>query len=337
MATMTADAGFMPHPSSADAYHTTFQPSPHHSPQLLPQQAFPPMQQHPYMGANDVYLSVDPSMRRARSDAGGHRRGAKSEDFSQSSPGLDLSFSGGLLAPPVSGHPSLMVPGEYRGRSPMSGGMGLGMNGGMGHHRRASSGSRAGSVSGGSSVRASPYPSPNASPMLGYAQLGPDVGTVNMGNLSIGNGAMPQQPVLQVARPHVTTSATQAASQTRRTSEATFTCPVPGCGSTFTRHFNLKGHMRSHNDERPFKCKWPGCEKGFARQHDCKRHEQLHLNIRPYTCEGCSRTFARMDALNRHLRSEGGAECAKHQQPLTEEKVQPKQEDPTWRPGAVLT
>ncbi|KZT41816.1 hypothetical protein SISSUDRAFT_968381, partial [Sistotremastrum suecicum HHB10207 ss-3] len=103
-----------------------------------------------------------------------------------------------------------------------------------------------------------------------------------------------------VLREHVTTRATVQASQVRRTSHAPFTCPVPGCGSTFTRHFNLKGHMRSHNDERPFKCKWPGCEKGFARQHDCKRHEQLHLNIRPYTCEGCQRTFARMDALNRH-------------------------------------
>ena len=60
------------------------------------------------------------------------------------------------------------------------------------------------------------------------------------------------------------------------------------------------GHMRSHNEERPFQCKWPGCGKGFARQHDCKRHEQLHSNYRPFTCEGCNKTFARMDALNRH-------------------------------------
>jgi hypothetical protein len=64
------------------------------------------------------------------------------------------------------------------------------------------------------------------------------------------------------------------------------------------------GHIRSHNEERPFKCKWPGCDKGFARQHDCKRHEALHLNIRPYTCEGCQKTFARMDALNRHCKSQ---------------------------------
>ena len=53
-------------------------------------------------------------------------------------------------------------------------------------------------------------------------------------------------------------------------------------------------------EERPFQCKWPGCGKGFARQIDCKRHEQLHSNYRPFTCEGCNKTFARMDALNRH-------------------------------------
>lgn len=29
--------------------------------------------------------------------------------------------------------------------------------------------------------------------------------------------------------------------QHRRRAEANFACPVPGCASTFTRHFNLKG------------------------------------------------------------------------------------------------
>ncbi|KAI9066239.1 hypothetical protein FKP32DRAFT_1566282 [Trametes sanguinea] len=121
---------------------------------------------------------------------------------------------------------------------------------------------------------------------------------------------------INVTRPHVTTPSTAAASHGRRKQPANFACPVPGCGSTFTRHFNLKGHMRSHAEEKPYLCKWPGCGKGFARQHDCKRHEQLHLNIRPYPCEGCKKNFARMDALNRHLRSEGGAECRKVQEEL---------------------
>lgn len=172
-----------------------------------------------------------------------------------------------------------------------------GTAGARGHHRRASSGSRSdrGSVyaaSNNSSNRPSPYPSPRASPRALFDEL-------------------PQQPATQVvAKPNVTTGRTANASQRRRTQPANFVCPVPGCGSTFTRSFNLKGHIRSHNDEKPYQCPWPGCGKGFARQHDCKRHEQLHTNYRPFVCEGCGRQFARMDALNRHLRSEGGTECA---------------------------
>lgn len=60
------------------------------------------------------------------------------------------------------------------------------------------------------------------------------------------------------------------------------------------------GHMRSHIEDKPFVCHWPGCTKAFARQHDCKRHEALHSNYRPFTCVGCSKQFARLDALNRH-------------------------------------
>lgn len=105
---------------------------------------------------------------------------------------------------------------------------------------------------------------------------------------------------MTVTKINVTTPSTADASRQRRKQPANFQCPVPGCGSTFTRHFNLKGHLRSHAEEKPYQCKWPGCGKGFARQHDCKRHEQLHLNIRPYPCEGCKKNFARMDALNRH-------------------------------------
>ncbi|KAF9263322.1 hypothetical protein L218DRAFT_865201 [Marasmius fiardii PR-910] len=114
----------------------------------------------------------------------------------------------------------------------------------------------------------------------------------------------------QVEKQQVTTSATQLASASRRRNEAQFTCPVPGCGSTFTRRFNLRGHLRSHTEERPFVCDWPGCKKGFARQHDCKRHQALHT-AKPQSnvCQGCKKTFSRLDALNRHLRSDGGAEC----------------------------
>jgi len=112
------------------------------------------------------------------------------------------------------------------------------------------------------------------------------------------------QSASQTHTPVVTTSASQAASASRRKAEALFTCPFPDCDSTFTRQYNLRGHLRSHLDERPFKCEWPGCGRSFARVHDCKRHHNLHLNIKPYQCEGCQKTFARLDALNRHYKSE---------------------------------
>ncbi|KAI6032829.1 hypothetical protein F5J12DRAFT_700142, partial [Pisolithus orientalis] len=116
-------------------------------------------------------------------------------------------------------------------------------------------------------------------------------------------------PILQVEKKQVTTSATQAASASRRRNEAHFICPVPGCGSTFTRRFNLRGHLRSHTEERPYVCEYPDCKKGFARQHDCKRHQALHANrTQANVCQGCRKTFSRLDALN-VIRSEGGADC----------------------------
>lgn len=57
-----------------------------------------------------------------------------------------------------------------------------------------------------------------------------------------GTGLVPRlPPIMQVEKAQVTTTATQAASASRRRNEAHFVCPVPGCGSTFTRRFNLRG------------------------------------------------------------------------------------------------
>lgn len=53
-------------------------------------------------------------------------------------------------------------------------------------------------------------------------------------------------PIFQVERQQVTTTATQTASANRRRNDANFRCPVPGCGSTFTRRFNLKGKQSGH-------------------------------------------------------------------------------------------
>ncbi|KAG2015390.1 zinc finger and SCAN domain-containing protein 5, variant 2 [Coprinopsis cinerea AmutBmut pab1-1] len=157
---------------------------------------------------------------------------------------------------------------------------------------------------------------PNAAELYNHAQgLGltnnppnPDAAMTGPGanHYPSANGVTRLPPILQVEKQQVTTSATQMASASRRRNEAHFQCPVPGCGSTFTRRFNLRGHLRSHTEERPYVCEWPGCKKGFARQHDCKRHQALHTaKSQNNICLGCKKTFSRLDALNvRHHSSD---------------------------------
>lgn len=172
-----------------------------------------------------------------------------------------------------------------------SSGMG-GFDGGLGLSLGPGSngGSNAGSISG--SLRASPYPSPNVSPRGRYNELPPDSldfgllsgstpgttygphsrnGTPNMPPMGLpslptmgGPGMGKPMPSvvtvggtnvpLVVSKPNVTTGRTAKASHNRRKQEATFVCPVPGCGSTFTRSFNLKGefHDRIYRDWESF-------------------------------------------------------------------------------------
>jgi len=132
------------------------------------------------------------------------------------------------------------------------------------------------------SSRTSPYPSPNASPLLSYDSLPPipslqilpapsGMGQLDRptstpaygasfygilpyytgelsGQLSSGGnlsdeGLLSGKPIhgLSAINTVSTTTVTAEASERRRKTDANFACPVPGCGRTFTRHFNLKG------------------------------------------------------------------------------------------------
>jgi hypothetical protein len=93
----------------------------------------------------------------------------------------------------------------------------------------------------------------------------------------------------------VATPSVVAASKSRRSGkgEPQFQCPIEGCGTTFTREFNLNraslvqtritlakcicsstDHLNSHYGIKPFSCRWEGCSWAFGRAYDRIRHEQ---------------------------------------------------------------
>lgn len=84
--------------------------------------------------------------------------------------------------------------------------------------------------------------------------------------------------------------------------EANFQCDVKGCGKLFSRSYNFKAHLETHDEKReyPFPCQVEGCTKKFVRKTDLSRHHQsVHMKERNHKCDFCSRTFARKDTLRR--------------------------------------
>lgn len=202
-------------------------------------------------------------LRRARSET--HKRNALSADMTPRflDPGDALQGGFGSHPGSAASSPYLSAPDDLP-RVP--GNIGAHRrtfsNGSHGHgHHRSLSRDRA-------TLSSSPYPSPHASPRVNAGDL-PDIsdqggsyrqGRGNgmrsgtpvdpmgipvhvMGVDANGNPTVQSQAPIIVPRQNVTTHATADASQRRRRTEAAFKCPVPGCGSTFTRHFNLKGML----------------------------------------------------------------------------------------------
>jgi hypothetical protein len=84
--------------------------------------------------------------------------------------------------------------------------------------------------------------------------------------------------------------------------EANFQCEVKGCGKLFSRSYNYKAHMETHDEKReyPFPCQVPDCSKRFVRKTDLQRHHQsVHMKERNHRCDYCGRLFARKDTLRR--------------------------------------
>jgi len=219
------------HHSSSGVNQTSFR-----NPPLTQQFNFGAPTSNPNTTSNMNYLSPDAmavNLRRSKSDSGSrpsHNRLSRSEDLSSQlyPPSSHIDLINRQYLYPQETVQSIRT-----------------------HNRRASSGSRGGDGSWSGSTRPSPYPSPSASPRVRYDDL-PNVSLAGRTPSMLRPDAA-QAPITTIAvtKQTVTSERTAGASHRRRKQDANFMCPVPGCGSTFTRSFNLKGNSssyRSHHD-----------------------------------------------------------------------------------------
>ncbi|KAL9111363.1 MAG: hypothetical protein Q9227_004240 [Pyrenula ochraceoflavens] len=111
-----------------------------------------------------------------------------------------------------------------------------------------------------------------------------------------------------------------------RAGQGSLACPK--CQKCFTRAHNLRVHMRIHQGDKPFSC--AECGKAFARDPDRRRHESSHNSNQNIICGGdlvigqswgCGKSFARLDALSKHFRSETGQKCLREKEESATERV----------------
>ena len=86
--------------------------------------------------------------------------------------------------------------------------------------------------------------------------------------------------------------------------EANYQCHYDGCGKLFSRSYNYKAHLETHDKNRAysFPCPVKDCNKKFVRKTDLQRHNaSVHLKERSHKCQYCGRPFARKDTLRRYV------------------------------------
>ncbi len=133
-------------------------------------------------------------------------------------------------------------------------------------------------------------------PRSGYLPLEPEQPTSAHG--SSRSGFIPERPQIRVQR------AQKKARKLTTKEDANFVCEVEGCGKLFSRSYNYKAHMETHDEKReyPFPCTVLDCNKKFVRKTDLQRHNQsVHMKERNHRCDYCGRMFARKDTLRRYV------------------------------------
>ncbi|EFQ33460.1 uncharacterized protein GLRG_08739 [Colletotrichum graminicola M1.001] len=86
--------------------------------------------------------------------------------------------------------------------------------------------------------------------------------------------------------------------------DAQYKCQFKGCDKLFSRSYNYKAHLDTHDEKReyPFPCPVADCNKRFVRKTDLQRHNQsVHMKEKNHRCDYCGRLFARKDTLRRHM------------------------------------
>ncbi|KAF7354267.1 Transcriptional regulator CRZ1 [Mycena venus] len=126
---------------------------------------------------------------------------------------------------------------------------------------------------------ASPKPSPNPSPQSISSHL-PDID---------GRTEIP----IVVLKQDVTSERMRKASERRRQQKGDVRMPC----------HRVRVHIHT---ARQFAGTYP---RAYRRETVRMQLGQLHAVGHPFACVGCKKNFARLDALNRHLRSKGGEEC----------------------------
>ena len=78
------------------------------------------------------------------------------------------------------------------------------------------------------------------------------------------------------------------------------TCEI--CGQDGMSIYNLKHHMKIHdeNRERSFSC--DECGMSFHKIHGLKAHMATHSEAKPFTCEMCNKSFKYKNSLVTHMK-----------------------------------